>query len=93
MTLATWYWLRAQWLESEMAETPGWAEGLTKCGTYYEGWVSDIDERLSSHARATVTCFGTRRSKTEKEVCFLLYSVIKKYYPVYSVRNNGLLIC
>ena len=31
-------------------------------GTYYEGWVDDLDNRLSSHAKATVTCYGTRRS-------------------------------
>lgn len=56
----------------ETPQTPEWSKGLTKCGTYYEGWVSDLDDRLSSHARATVTCYGTRRSKTDKEVCSLL---------------------
>ena len=40
-----------------------WTKGLQLNGTYYEGWVEDIDDRLSSHAKATVTCYGTRRSK------------------------------
>ena len=39
-----------------------WSKGLQSNGTYYEGWVSNLDELLSSHARATVTCYGTRRS-------------------------------
>ena len=30
--------------------------------TIYEGWVDNLDELLSSHAKATVTCYGTRRS-------------------------------
>ena len=41
----------------------GWTEGLNTMGiNYYEGWVEDIDARLSSHAKATVTCHGTPRS-------------------------------
>ncbi len=39
-----------------------WTEGLQQKGNYYEGWVEDIDGLLSSHAKATVTCYGTRRS-------------------------------
>jgi len=47
-----------------------WDRGLNKCGNYCEGWVSDIDDRLSSHARATVTCYGTRRSiRADKVLC------------------------
>ena len=43
-----------------------WSKGLQSNGTYYEGWVSDVDELLSSHAKATVTCYGTRRSSKSK---------------------------
>ena len=39
-----------------------WSKGLQCNGTYYEGWVDNLDDLLSSHARATVTCYGTRRS-------------------------------
>ena len=39
-----------------------WSKGLQSNGTYYEGWVDNLDELLSSHAKATVTCYGTRRS-------------------------------
>ncbi len=39
-----------------------WTEGLQHKGNYYEGWVEDIDGLLSSHAKATVTGYGTRRS-------------------------------
>ena len=38
-----------------------WSKGLQSSGTYYEGWVDDLDELLSSHAKATVTRYGTRR--------------------------------
>ena len=43
-------------------DPPSWATGLCRSGTYYEGWVSDIDEVLRVHSQETVTCFGTRRS-------------------------------
>ncbi len=39
-----------------------WTDGLFQNGTYYEGWVENANDRLSSHSKATVTCYGTRRS-------------------------------
>ena len=39
-----------------------WSNGLQANGTYYEGSVDDLDNQLSSHAKATVTCYGTLRS-------------------------------
>ena len=41
-----------------------WSKGLQSNGTYYERWVDNPDELLhvSSHAKATVTCYGTCRS-------------------------------
>ena len=39
-----------------------WTRELEKRGEYYEGWVEDVENRLSSHSMATVTCYGTRRS-------------------------------
>ena len=47
--------------ENEM-DSPSWAVGLCRSGTYYEGWVDDIDELLQLHSQETVTCYGTRRS-------------------------------
>ena len=43
-----------------------WSTGLQSNGTYYEGWVDNLDEVLSSHAKATVTCYGTRRSSKSR---------------------------
>ena len=39
-----------------------WTEGLECCGTYYEGWVENAERVLTAHKKATVTCYGTRRS-------------------------------
>ena len=47
--------------ENEM-DSPSWAVGLCRSGTYYEGWVDDIDELLQLHSQETVTCYGTQRS-------------------------------
>ena len=33
----------------------GWKEDLSQYGNYYEGWVNDIDDCLTSHAKAIVT--------------------------------------
>ena len=41
----------------------GWKEDLSQYGNYYEGWVNDIDDCLTSHAKAIVTCYGTCRSQ------------------------------
>ena len=43
-----------------------WGKGLQWSGTYYEGWVDDLDKLLSSHAKATVTSYGTRRSSISR---------------------------
>ena len=39
-----------------------WTKGLQQRELYYEGWVTDADSVLTLHSRATVTCYGTRRS-------------------------------
>ena len=39
-----------------------WTSGLKKNGRYYEGCVEDAEKVISDHNKATVTCFGTRRS-------------------------------
>ena len=39
-----------------------WTTGLIQHGLYWEGWVTDIDSVLGNHSKATVTCYGTRRS-------------------------------
>ena len=39
-----------------------WSKRLQSNGTYYEGWVDNLDELLSSYAKATVTSYGTRMS-------------------------------
>ena len=41
---------------------PGWSEGLQKRGTYYEGYVDDLDSILEAHCRDTITSWGTHRS-------------------------------
>ena len=39
---------------------PSWAEGLTKKGTYYEGFVDEIETLLENYKRDTVTTWGVR---------------------------------
>lgn len=39
-----------------------WKEDLECRGTYYEGWVENVERVLTAHKKATVTCYGTRRS-------------------------------
>ena len=41
---------------------PKWSESLQKRGTYYEGYVDDLESVLEAHRRDTVTSWGTRRS-------------------------------
>ena len=56
--------------ESAHEYIPVWATGLRKNGSYYEGIVTNLEETLLHHKQATITTFGTRRSKTHKtEVC------------------------
>ncbi len=62
-----------------------WTESLTQYGNYYEGWVDDLDNCLASHAKATVTCYGTRRSNKTSS------STIKpgsENIPSHNVRLN-----
>ena len=44
------------------ADSPRWSEGLQKRGTYYEGYVDDLESVLEAHRRDTITSWGTRRS-------------------------------
>lgn len=45
-----------------------WTSGLTHNGRYYERCVEDAEKVINEHKRATVTCYGTRRSsKTSVE--------------------------
>ena len=40
-----------------------WTAGLDHRGVYYEGIVEDLDAVLEKHRFATVTTYGTRRSR------------------------------
>ena len=46
---------------------PAWAEGLQKCGTYFDGYVDNPEEILELHQRDTVTTWGIRRSQNKME--------------------------
>ena len=48
-----------------MEERPGWASqySLKLRGTYYEGFVEDLDSLLTKFKAETVTTFGIRRSR------------------------------
>ena len=37
---------------------------LNEMDWYYEGWVTDVDKVVALHGKATVTCYGTRRSQS-----------------------------
>ena len=50
-----------------MSSLPVWAEGLKKVGTYYEGYVEDLEGTLELHRRDTVTTWGIRRSQQRKQ--------------------------
>ena len=52
---------------SGMCSSPVWAEGLKKRGTYYEGYVEDLEGTLESHRRDTVTTWGIHRSAQRKQ--------------------------
>ena len=49
-----------------MSTFPVWAEGLKKVGTYYEGYVEDLEGTLELHRRDTVTIWGIRRSQSKQ---------------------------
>ncbi len=40
-----------------------WKVQLVKKGVYYEGWVDDVDQVIEDHKQATVTSYGTQRSR------------------------------
>ena len=40
-----------------------WKAGLVQSGTYYEGFVEDVEQVLQGHQQETVTCYGTRHSR------------------------------
>ena len=49
-----------------MSSLPVWAEGLKKVGTYYEGYVEDLERTLELHRRDTVTTWGIQRSQRKQ---------------------------
>ena len=49
-----------------MSSFPVWAEGLKKVGTYYEGYVEDLEGTLELHWQDTVTTWGIRRSQSKQ---------------------------
>ena len=56
--------------ESVSESVPEWATELHKNGNYYEGIVADLEETLLCHKQATITTYGTRRSRTHKTEVF-----------------------
>ena len=50
-------------------EKPEWAEGsgLSSVGTYYEGFVDNLDDILEKHKIGTLTSYGTRTSHKRKK--------------------------
>ena len=64
--------------------SPSWPVGLCRSGTYYEGWVGDLDEVLQLHSQESVTCYGTQRSAkasgstAEVKQCEDEHSVVEK---------------
>ena len=40
-----------------------WMEGLKRVGVYHDGFVRNVDDVLAKHSAATVTTYGTRRSR------------------------------
>ena len=44
-------------------DKPAWAKDLEPRGTYYEGFVEDLDSLLTRFKAETVTTYGTRRSR------------------------------
>ena len=52
-----------------MASVPAWSERLIKKGSYFEGFVDDLDI-LEYHKRDTITTWGIRRSSEPRsKVC------------------------
>ena len=51
-----------------MSTSPNWKSGLKRVGTYYEGYVCDLEPVLEDYLRDTVTSWGTRRSKTADNI-------------------------
>ena len=49
-----------------MSSFPVWAEGLKKVGTYYEGYVEDLEGTLELHRQDTVTTWSIRRSQSKQ---------------------------
>ena len=68
--------------------SPVWAGGLTKNGTYFEGFVDDLEFILESHKRETVTTWGIRRSNKKKVGSFFClasyYYILGRYVFSYS---------
>ena len=51
-----------------MSTSHNWKSGLKRVGTYYEGYVCDLEAVLEDYRRDTVTSWGTRRSKTAQKI-------------------------
>lgn len=45
------------------ASKPSWNENLNPRGTYYEGFVEDLDTLLTRFKAETVTTYGIRKSR------------------------------
>ena len=41
-----------------------WKSGLQRVGTYYEGYIDNLEPALEDYGRDTVTSWGTRRSSS-----------------------------
>ena len=41
-----------------------WKSGLQRVGTYYEGYIDNLEPVLENYRRDTVTSWGTRRSSS-----------------------------
>lgn len=44
------------------SDGPSWARNLSPKGSYFEGFVDDVDATLEEFKQQTVTTWGTRRS-------------------------------
>lgn len=70
--------------------SPVWAKGLVKNGTYFEGFVENLDV-LEHHKQVTITTWGIRRSRTnngekrKEKVCSMVSYV---FLDITFIANN-----
>ena len=55
-------------MSTDSPARPGWSKSFQKRGTYYEGYVDDLESLLEAHRRDTVTSWGTRRSSKTQHI-------------------------